>query len=346
MAKDKNELTPMKRQYNEIKEKNQDCILFFRLGDFYEMFDDDAKIAAKELDLLLTTRDRNKPEEERTPMCGVPYHAVDSYIARLVAKGYKVAICEQTEDPALAKGIVQREITRIVTPGTVTESCMLDENKNNYMAYLYGQEERYGLAFCDVSTGAFFVTVCADAAAAASELGRFSPAEVVRGGDNIHDPILEDALFHRLQCCVGDGKAEDFSEEENQALLETHFAMPLAQLGLTGLRPAVIAAGALLKTLRFVQKNDLAHIRQLQYYTTGRFMELDLDARKNLELTETLRGKDKKGSLLWVLDKTLPLWAAVCSAAGWKSPFWTRSRSLTGKMPWKSWSTPPFPGEN
>lgn len=148
MAKDKNEVTPMKRQYNEIKASNQDCILFFRLGDFYEMFDEDAKLAAKELDLLLTTRDRNKPKEEQTPMCGVPAHSVDSYIARLVAKGYKVAICEQMEDPALAKGIVQRGITRIVTPGTVTESCMLDENKNNYMACLYGLEGKYGLAFC------------------------------------------------------------------------------------------------------------------------------------------------------------------------------------------------------
>ncbi|MBO5868132.1 MAG: DNA mismatch repair protein MutS, partial [Oscillospiraceae bacterium] len=169
----------MKRQYNAIKAENQDCILFFRLGDFYEMFDDDARLAARELDLTLTTRDRSKPKEEQTPMCGVPYHSVDSYIARLVSKGYKVAICEQTEDPANAKGIVQRGITRIVTPGTVTESCMLDESKNNYLACLYGDEGRFGLAFCDVSTGAFYVTVCEDAQRAASELGRFSPAEVI-----------------------------------------------------------------------------------------------------------------------------------------------------------------------
>ena len=304
MAKEKNEVTPMKRQYNEIKANNQDCILFFRLGDFYEMFDEDARLAARELDLMLTTRDKNKPKEEQTPMCGVPYHAVDSYIARLVAKGYKVAICEQTEDPAQAKGIVQRGITRIVTPGTVTESCMLDESKNNYIACVYGSEEKYGVAFCDVSTGAFFVTMCADAQAAASELGRFSPAEVIRGGDGIHDPLLEDALFHRLQCCVGEGNPEDFDFETCQALLEQHFSLPLAQLGLTGLPAAVVAAGTLLQTLRFVQKNDLAHIRQLQYYTTGRFMELDLDARRNLELTETMRSKEKKGSLLWVLDKT------------------------------------------
>ena len=304
MAANKNELTPMRRQYNEIKAQNQDSILLFRLGDFYEMFDEDARLAAKELDLTLTTRDRGKPKEEQTPMCGVPYHSVDSYIARLVAKGYKVAICEQMEDPALAKGIVQRDITRIVTPGTVTESCMLDESKNNYISCLYGLDDRYGLAFCDVSTGAFFATVCADAQAAASELGRFAPAEVLRGGENIHDPILEDALFHRLNCCVDEGKNEQFSQESAQDLLENHFAQPIAQLGLSGLPAAIIASGALLELLRFVQKNDLAHIRQLQYYTTGKFMELDMDARRNLELTETLRSKEKKGTLLWVLDKT------------------------------------------
>ena len=169
------EVTPMKRQYNAIKERNKDSVLFFRLGDFYEMFDEDAKVASRELDLTLTTRDRSKPKEEQTPMCGVPYHSVDAYIARLVAKGYKVAICDQMEDPAQAKGIVDREITRIVTPGTVTESCMLDENKNNYMACVYGQGGSFGLAFSDVSTGAFYATVCQDAQAAASELGRFAP---------------------------------------------------------------------------------------------------------------------------------------------------------------------------
>ena len=304
MATEKNELTPMKRQYNAIKENNQDCILFFRLGDFYEMFDEDAKLAARELDLTLTTRDRNKPKEEQTPMCGVPYHSVDAYIARLVSKGYKVAICEQMEDPSQAKGIVQRDISRIVTPGTVTESCMLEESKNNYMACLYGQDDRYGLAFCDVSTGAFFVTVCSDAQAAVSELGRFAPSEIIRGGDNVYDTVINDALFHRLSCCVGEGKPEQFDHASAQALLENHFDAPLAQLGLTGLPAATVAAGALLQTLQFVQKNDLKHIRQLQYYTTGRFMELDMDARRNLELTETLRSKEKKGTLLWVLDKT------------------------------------------
>ena len=304
MAASNNELTPMKRQYNDIKERNQDCILFFRLGDFYEMFDEDAKVAAKELDLTLTTRDRNKPKEEQTPMCGVPYHSVDAYIARLVQKGYKVAVCEQMQDPATTKGLVERDITRIVTPGTVTESCMLDESRNNYIACLYGEGGKFGLAFCDVSTGAFFATVCADAQSAASELGRFSPAEVIRGGQNVDDPVLNDALFHRLSCCVDEGKPQQFDLARSEALLENHFCATLSQLGLTGLPAATIACGSLLETLVHVQKNDLAHIRQLQYYTTGKFMELDIDARRNLELTETMRAKEKKGTLLWVLDKT------------------------------------------
>jgi len=301
---DKNELTPMKRQYNQIKEKNQDCILFFRLGDFYEMFDEDARLAAKELDLQLTTRDRNKPKEEQTPMCGVPHHSVDAYISRLVSKGYKVAICEQMEDPALAKGIVERDITRIITRGTVTESSMLDETRNNYMGCLYGNGEQYGLAFCDVSTGSFYATVCTDAQSAASELGRFSPAEVIRGGEGVKVPALDDALFHRLNCCVDEGRPEQFDYSEAQTLLEQHFDVPLAQLGLTGLPAAVIACGALLHTLIFLQKNELKHINKIQYYTTGKFMELDIDARRNLELIETMRAKEKRGSLLWVMDKT------------------------------------------
>ena len=303
MAKPANELTPMQRQYHDIKERNQDCILFFRLGDFYEMFDEDAKLAARELDLTLTTRDRGKPKEEQTPMCGVPYHSVDSYIARLVQKGYKVAICEQMQDPATTKGLVERDITRIVTPGTVTESCMLDESRNNYMGCIYGEGGKFGLAFCDVSTGAFFATTCSDAQSVASELGRFSPSEVMRFGTGTASEVIEDALFRRLNCCVDEGKPEQFQMEPAEELLERHFGATLAQLGLGGLGTAVAASGALLQTLLTLQKNDLAHIRQLQYYTTGKFMELDLDARRNLELTETQRTKEKKGTLLWVLDK-------------------------------------------
>ncbi len=304
MATTGKELTPMQRQYHAIKERNKDCILLFRLGDFYEMFDEDARTASRELDLTLTTRDRGKPKEEQTPMCGVPYHSVDAYIARLVQKGYKVAICEQMTDPAATKGLVERDITRIVTPGTVTESCMLEERKNNYFACVYEDKGKFGLAFCDISTGAFYVTVCADAEAAVSELGRFSPAEVLRGGANVCCPELDEALFLRLKCCVNEAQEGQFDENSAATLLEAHFATTLSQLGLAGLAPAVVAAGTLLHTLKTLQRNDLAHIRNLEYYTTGKFMELDLDARRNLELTETLRSQEKKGSLLWVLDKT------------------------------------------
>ena len=304
MAKSSTELTPMQRQYNEIKEKNQDCILFFRLGDFYEMFNEDAKTAARELDLTLTTRDRGKPKEEQTPMCGVPYHSVDSYIARLVQKGYKVAICEQMQDPATTKGLVERDITRIVTPGTVTESCMLDENKNNYIGCIYSEGGKFGLSFCDVSTGAFYATICTDVQSVASELGRFSPSEVIRFGPQTDSEPINDALFRRLSCCVNEGRTEQFHPEKAEALLQRHFGASIEQLGLGGMHSAIISSGALLQTLLTLQKNDCKHIRELQYYTSGRFMELDLDARRNLELTETMRSKEKKGSLLWVLDKT------------------------------------------
>ncbi len=303
MAKPTNEMTPMRRQYHEIKERNKDSILFFRLGDFYEMFDEDAILASRELDLTLTSRDRSKPKEEQTPMCGVPYHSVDAYIGRLVQKGYKVAICEQMSDPATTKGLVEREVSRIVTPGTVTESSMLEERRNNYFACLYGGK-RFGLAFCDISTGVFYATVCADEAGAVSELGRFSPAEILRFGTGVAAEVFDDTLIRRLSCCVNEGNQENFSEEELETLLQQHFGKDLTQLGLAGLSEAVMAAGALLQTLMSLQKNDLSHIRNLEYYTTGRFMELDLDTRRNLELTETLRSKDKRGSVLWVLDKT------------------------------------------
>ena len=303
MATKEKELTPMQRQYHTIKERNQDSILLFRLGDFYEMFDEDARVASQELDLTLTTRDRNKPKEEQTPMCGVPYHSVDAYIARLVQKGYKVAICEQMTDPATTKGLVERDITRIVTPGTVTESCMLEESKNNYYGCVYGGK-KFGLAFCDISTGAFFVTHCQDEAAALSELGRFSPAEVLRFGEGVHSAAFDDCLMRRLRCCVNEGSAEQFEMEKAEAALESHFGATLSQLGISNLQEAVLAAGTLLLTLLRLQKNDLAHIRTLEYYTSGKFMELDMDARRNLELTETMRSKEKKGSLLWVLDKT------------------------------------------
>ena len=304
MAKTETEMTPMQRQYRLMKERNQDCILFFRLGDFYEMFHEDAILAARELDLTLTTRDRGKPKEEQTPMCGVPYHSAEAYIGRLVQKGYKVAICEQMTDPALSKGLVERQVTRIVTPGTVTESSMLDESRNNYIACIYAQDGQFGLTFCDVSTGAFYTTLCSDPKNVASELGRFAPSEVIRFGKETGCEAIEEALTQRLSCCVSQGREELFRYDRAKEILESHFGAGLDQLGLKGMDSAMISSGALLQTLMDLQKNNLAHIRHLECYTTGWFMNLDMDARRNLELTETLRGKEKKGSLLWVLDKT------------------------------------------
>ena len=303
------ELTPMMKQYQEIKAQYQDCILFFRLGDFYEMFAEDARLAARELDLTLTTRDRDKSksDEDRVPMCGVPFHAAESYIARLVTRGYKVAICEQMEDPALAKGLVKRDIIRIVTPGSVTESSMLDESRNNYLACVLPANGRFGLSFCDVSTGACAATLLDGTDAeekAASELGRFAPAEVLCSAALSEFHGLQAVLRDRLHCCVDVLEDEAFDEAKTAAAVEKQFGKSLDALGIADAPEAVRACGALLTTLQTLQKSDLSHIHTLDFYRTDRFMELDLTARRNLELTETLRSKEKRGSLLWVLDKT------------------------------------------
>ena len=301
------ELTPMMQQYREIKSRNPDCLLFFRLGDFYEMFDEDARLVSKELDLTLTTRDRGKEKAEQTPMCGVPFHSSDSYIARLVAKGYKVAICEQMEDPALAKGLVKRDIVRIVTPGTVTESSMLEESKNNYFASIYADGGMWGVCFCDISTGAFYATVCNGTGAeeaVCNELGSFTPVEVLLGGGAGRAEQLRGVLEDRLHCCVNHGAPEQFTYEACAAALSAQLGKSIEALGLESVPAVVCAAGALLQSLHDSQKNMLPHITELEYYVSGRFMGLDLAARRNLELTETMRAKEKKGSLLWVLDKT------------------------------------------
>ena len=298
------ELTPMMRQYMEMKERNPGCLLFFRLGDFYEMFAEDAKLASKELDLTLTTRDRGKDKEDQTPMCGVPFHSAESYIARLVAKGYKVAICEQMEDPALAKGLVKRDIIRVVTPGTVTESSMLDERKNNYFACAYGEAGAFGLCFCDISTGAFHAMVAENADRAVDELGCYQPSELLLGGRATDDETLREALRTRIPCCVENGEPALFDYDQAAALLLQQFGQDVETLGLGEARPVVQAAGALLLTLKKNQKTELPHVRTLEFSQSSRFLELDLTARRNLELTETMRAGEKRGSLLWVLDKT------------------------------------------
>ena len=294
------ELTPMMRQYMEMKEHNPGCLLFFRLGDFYEMVAEDAKIASKELDLTLTTRDRGKEKEDQTPMCGVPYHSAEAYIARLVAKGYKVAICEQMEDPATAKGLVKRDIARVVTPGTVTASSMLDESRNNYFASVSVEDGQYGICFCDVSTGQCSATVAENSDRLVDELCRFQPAELLLHEQAVQDHDLKQALQHQLRCCVDVGTGEQFAFETAMALAREQFAaLP------ENLPSAVICAvGALLTEMKKNQKSDLSHIRELDFYVFGKFMNLDFTAMRNLELTQTMRAGEKRGSLLWVLDHT------------------------------------------
>ena len=294
----------MRKQYLQIHEQHPDCLLFFRLGDFYEMFDEDAVTAARELDLTLTTRDRGKAAEERTPMCGVPYHSAEGYIARLVAKGYKVAICEQMEDPALAKGLVDRDVIRIITPATVVESSMLEEHKNNYYASVYvDQAGDIGAALVDISTGEALATLCTGADArekAFNELGRFEPRELLV---NLALAQVEHFTLDvqvRLGCAVNVGQERIYDPAAARSLVAAQFDCDLSDLP----EPVMLALGALLRTLKDLQKGDLSHIRHLDYYQSGRFLELDQTARRNLELTQTLRAKEKKGSLLWVLDHT------------------------------------------
>jgi len=299
--------TPMMQQYLRLKEENPGCILFFRLGDFYEMFADDAKTAAAELNLTLTSRGHGKSRDDpdRVPMCGVPYHSCESYIARLVAKGYKVAICDQMENPALAKGLVKRDVTRIVTPGTVTESSMLDERRNNYFACAFEEDGCYGLAFCDVSTGAFYATSANGADGgerAVNELSRFAPAELLLGGGAREETLLPQSLRDRFICCVDQGNETLFEPEHARAAAETQFGAAAAEL--EAVPAALRAAGGLLSMLKLTQKTDLGNIRSFEYYVSGRFMELDPAAWRNLELTETMRSKDRRGSLLGVLDRT------------------------------------------
>ena len=304
------ELTPMMKQYLEIKKDNPDSILFFRLGDFYEMFADDAKLASKELDLTLTSRDHGKnakPAEERVPMCGIPYHASESYIARLIAKGYKVAICEQMEDPATAKGLVKRDIIRVVTPGTVIDAACLDDKSGNYLCGIYLDSQGGGIAFCDLSTGETHLTAFSGRDAVThiiNELGRFQPAEAILSDGAFHEKALTDVLADKFHCRYENGGEGRFRLAEAEKSIRTQFGDETFSRLPAGEPAAAMALGGLLSYLYETQKTDLSHIRELDYYRQGRFMELDLASRRNLELTETLRGKEKKGSLLWVLDKT------------------------------------------
>ena len=297
------EFTPMMQKYLETKEEYKDCILFYRLGDFYEMFFDDAVTASRELELTLTGKDCGM--EERAPMCGVPFHAVDTYLTRLVSKGYKVAICEQVEDPKQAKGLVKREVVRIVTPGTNLNTQMLDASRNNYLMAVIYASDKFGIAAADITTGAFFVTEADNVRKLLDEISRYEPAEIIcnqafelSGVDREH---LKDDLHISLFTL------EDwyFDDDMCEGALRDHFHVKsMDGLGLEAYPCGMLAAGAALQYLLQTQKTDLSNMTTITPYSTGRFMVLDTSTRRNLELCETLREKQKRGSLLWVLDHT------------------------------------------
>ena len=298
-----NELTPMMKQYMQTKEEYKDCILFYRLGDFYEMFFDDALTASKELEITLTGK--NCGLEERAPMCGMPYHAVDSYLNRLVSKGYKVAICEQVEDPKTAKGIVKREVIRVVTPGTNLDTQGLDETKNNYIMCIVYMADRYGLSVADVTTGEYLVTELDSQTKLMDELYKFMPSEIVCNEAFYMSGLDLDDLKNRLHMAIYSLEAWYFDDALCRETLQEHFKVAsLEGIGLSDYECGMIASGALLKYLEETQKNSLSHMSRLTRYATGNYMVLDSATRRNLELVETLREKQKRGSLLWVLDKT------------------------------------------
>ena len=297
------ELTPMMQQYMQTKKEYPDCILFYRLGDFYEMFFDDALIASKELEITLTGK--NCGLEERAPMCGVPYHSVDGYLNRLVSKGYKVAICEQTEDPSTAKGLVKREVVRIVTPGTNLDTQSLDETRNNYIMSVVYIADRFGMSIADITTGDYFVTEIGDSEKLFDEIFKFMPSELICNEAFYMSGMDLDLLKEKLGISIYALDSWYFDDAICTQTLKDHFHVSAMEgLGLSDFDSGIIAAGALLKYLLETQKRDLSHMMRLSVYTTGKYMLLDSSTRRNLELCETLREKQKRGSLLWVLDKT------------------------------------------
>ncbi|MGI6282652.1 DNA mismatch repair protein MutS [Caproicibacterium lactatifermentans] len=298
-------LSPMMKQYFEMKKKYPDTILFFRLGDFYEMFYDDAKLVSRELDLTLTGRDCG--QEERAPMCGVPFHSYETYLARLVAKGYKVAICEQMEDPALAKGLVKRDIIRVVTPGTVLESSMLDESRNNYISSVCVRGETAGVCFADISTGELYATSLHKnlEEQLQNELSRYSPSEILVNQAVLDFKKLPKFIHDRLCASVELLDEADFEQSEAEKKVLQQFQKDsLEQLQLDDKPELTSALGALFAYLKQTERTGVERIAAIQMYSGAQYMRLDLNTRRNLELTETMRSGEKRGSLLWVLDKT------------------------------------------
>lgn len=301
IPQDRSKLSPMMQQYLSMKDEHRDQILMFRLGDFYEMFFDDAVTASRELELTLTGRDCGLPD--RAPMCGVPYHSVENYIARLVKKGYKVAICEQMENPALAKGMVKRDIVRVVTPGTLMEANMLEEGSNNYICSLCPAGEHCGLAFADISTGSVLVTEVSGEMAAINELGKYIPHEVIYAEELPQLRSVVGFLKDRLCCAAQAGDHDAYTEETAKKLVTEQFGEDTVTR-LAGTPLAVRALGGLMAYLRVTQFTGLERLLEAKSYLPQEYMRLDVAARRNLELTETMRSREKRGTLFWVLDKT------------------------------------------
>ena len=300
---DLSQLSPMMRHYMETKKEYPDCILFYRLGDFYEMFFDDALTASKVLEITLTGKECGLPE--RAPMCGVPYHAVDSYLYRLVQNGYKVAIAEQMEDPKLAKGLVKREVIRVVTPGTITSAQALDETKNNYLMGIVYMDGKYGVSTADITTGEFLVTEVDSGRELFDEINKFSPSEIICNNAFYMSGVDIDELKNRYNVAVSALDSHFFGDESCRKILREHFKVgSLSGLGLDDYSTGVIAAGAVMAYMYETQKSTLEHITSITPYCTGQFMIIDTSTRRNLELVETMREKQKRGTLLWVLDKT------------------------------------------
>ena len=298
------ELSPMMKQYFEIKEKNKDSILFFRLGDFYEMFFDDAKLASRELDLTLTGRDCG--QKERAPMCGVPFHSCESYIARLVQKGYKVAICEQTEDPAKAKGLVKRDIIRVITPGTVIESGMLDEGKNNFISSAFMANKKIGLSFCDISTGELFITEISGEDLQdqlQDQLISYNPKEILIGGEIVNFKTLPNFIKEKLSASVEMLTDDEFGYSICLDAMKKQFKENDVN-SIKDKKEMVSSVGALLSYLKVTQITGYERINTFEVYNENQYMNLDYNTRRNLELTRTMMNKEKKGSLIWLLDKT------------------------------------------
>lgn len=300
------ELTPLQKQYFEIKSQYKDCLLFFRLGDFYELFDEDAVTASRELNIMLTTRDRTKPLADQMPMCGVPYRTAGPYVSSLLQAGFKIAICEQLEDPATAKGLVKRGVVRVITPGMVTDDSLLDSSRPNYVCAIYMSPKGGGIAFCDITTGEFSAAQCNPPVREhlLNELSSFAPREVIMNTAAAKDRQLTDFLHMRLGCAM-DMRDEYFGYDEAFARACEQFKpSDPERFAAGGGREEMCACGALLRYIDDTQKCDLSHINILMELTQDRYMELDWNVRRGLELTSSLRTGDKRGSLLWVLDHT------------------------------------------